>query len=87
MALLIDEPAKDSCKGITIPQGAFHSDHVLAHGNRMIDGVTPGMGGRTYLGLPVCSRVHEAARKTRVNSSDRFMPPPVVGSVPEMVKG
>lgn len=77
MAILINENTKVICQGITGSQGAFHTEHCLAYGTKMVGGVTPGKGGSvTPLGLPVFNSVMEAVNSTGANATMIYVPAP-----------
>ena len=76
MPVLIDEHTKVICQGFTGSQGTFHSEQAIAHGTKMVGGVTPGKGGMTHLNLPVFNSVHEAKAMTEANATVIYVPPP-----------
>lgn len=76
MSILIDKNTKVICQGFTGSQGTFHSEQAIAYGTKMVGGVTPGKGGTTHLGLPVCNTVREAVEATGATASVIYVPAP-----------
>jgi len=61
-------------QGITGNTGKFHTEQMLAYGTQVIAGVTPGMGGREVLGVPVMDTVADAAA-VGADTTCIFVPP------------
>ena len=76
MAVLVDAGTRVICQGMTGGQGTFHTEQAIAYGTRMVDGVGPGRGGRTHLGLPMFDTVAEAVAETGAEASVIYVPPP-----------
>ena len=76
MAVLVDKNTKVICQGFTGSQGTFHSEQAIAHGSKMVGGVTPGKGGATHLDLPVFDTVAEAVAQTGATASVIYVPAP-----------
>ena len=76
MSILINKNTRVICQGLTGAQGTFHTEQAIAYGTKMVGGVTPGKGGRTYIGLPVFDTVGEAVRETGADASVIYVPPP-----------
>src|SRR5437899_10107364 len=75
MSILIDKNTKVICQGFTGKNGTFHSQAAMAYGTRMVGGTSPGKGGATHLGLPVCGTVAEARERTVCDASVIYVPP------------
>ncbi len=80
MSILVDGSTRVICQGITGSQGTFHTQQALLYGTRMVGGVTPGKGGRTWKaegvpGLPVFDTVADAVKSTAANASVIYVPP------------
>jgi succinyl-CoA synthetase alpha subunit len=84
MAVLVDRNTKVLCQGLTGSNGTFHTEQAIAYGTRMVAGVTPGKGGRTWEGtlpdgetaaLPVFDTVREAVAATGATASAIYVPP------------
>ncbi|MFN3399335.1 MAG: succinate--CoA ligase subunit alpha [Ferrovibrio sp.] len=76
MAVLVNKDTKVICQGLTGSQGTFHSEQAIAYSTKMVDGVTPGKGSTTHIGLPVFNTVGEAVERTGANASVIYVPPP-----------
>src|SRR5918993_247342 len=55
MAVLIDRNTRLIVQGITGREGTFHAKQAQAYGTQVVGGVTPGKGGTTHEGWPVCN--------------------------------
>src|SRR3954471_20647164 len=76
MSILVDKNTRLICQGITGKAGAFHSEQCRDYGTNLVGGVTPGKGGTSTLGVPVCRTGHEAVKATGANATMIFVPPP-----------
>ncbi len=76
MSVLVDRKTRLIVQGITGREGSFHAEQMIEYGTKVVAGVTPGKGGSKHLGVPVFNTVAEAVRKTGVNASVIFVPPP-----------
>ncbi|UNB92308.1 MAG: succinate--CoA ligase subunit alpha [gamma proteobacterium endosymbiont of Trioza apicalis] len=74
MSILINKDTKVICQGITGIQGTFHSKQALDYGTKIVCGVTPGKGGKYYMGIPVFNTMYEAVRNTGANTSVIYVP-------------
>ena len=76
MSIFVNGETRLVVQGITGRDGSFHARQMIAYGTRVVAGVTPGKGGRTFDGaVPVFHTVAEAIRKTGANSSVIYVPP------------
>ena len=57
MSILVDRSTRVVVQGITGREGAFHAARCKEYGTTIVGGVTPGKGGTTHEGFPVCTRV------------------------------
>src|SRR6201747_455742 len=76
MSVLVNKNTKVICQGFTGKQGTFHSEQAIAYGTLMVGGVTPGKGGQTHLGLPVCDTAGAAREAPGADASVIYVPPP-----------
>ncbi|ACY40074.1 succinyl-CoA ligase (ADP-forming) subunit alpha [Blattabacterium sp. (Blattella germanica) str. Bge] len=76
MSILIDKNIKVLVQGLTGKEGLFHTEQMINYGTSIVGGVTPGKGGKTYLGVPVFNTVEEAVKNTGGNVSVIFVPSP-----------
>ena len=76
MSILVNKNTKVICQGITGNNGTFHTEQAIAYGTQMVGGVTPGKGGTTHVGLPVCDTVWDAKQATGADASVIYVPPP-----------
>ena len=72
--ILLNEDTKCLVQGITGKQGSFHTEQMLNYNTKIVAGITPGKGGRDFLGVPVFNSVEEATENVDVNSSIIFVP-------------
>jgi succinyl-CoA synthetase alpha subunit len=76
MSILIDSHTKVICQGITGQSGEFHTKECLKYGTKIVAGVTPGKGGKVFLGIPVFETCYEAVEQTGATATMIFVPPP-----------
>ena len=75
MAIFIGEETRLVVQGITGRDGSFHTREMMAYGTRVVAGVTPGKGGRTFDGsVPVFDTVESAVAGTGANTSVIYVP-------------
>ena len=76
MSILIDADSRVLVHGLTGREGSFHGAAMLAHGTRVVAGMTPGKGGQTALDgrVPVFDTVADAVRETGADTSCIFVP-------------
>ncbi|GMU53450.1 MAG: succinate--CoA ligase [ADP-forming] subunit alpha [Candidatus Xenobia bacterium] len=78
MSILIDKSTRVLVQGITGREGGFHTQQMISYGTKIVAGVTPGKGGQEVLnGVPVFNTVAQALKKTEVDASVIFVPPPL----------
>src|SRR3954471_17083032 len=75
MAVLIDRSTRLLVQGLTGREGTFHAKQAAAYGTTVVGGVTPGKGGTTHEGWPICDTVDDAVAKTGATASVIFVPP------------
>ena len=75
MSILIDEKSKIIVQGFTGDKGTFHAKEMIAYGNNVVGGVTPGKGGAKHLGVPVFNTVKDAVAATGADTSITFVAP------------
>jgi malate-CoA ligase subunit alpha len=75
MSILIDERTRVLVQGFTGDKATFHAKEMIAYGTNVVAGVTPGKGGREYLGRPVFDTVKAAVQATGAEASIVFVPP------------
>ncbi|HUG00575.1 MAG TPA: succinate--CoA ligase subunit alpha [Longimicrobiales bacterium] len=79
MAIFIDETTRLVVQGITGRDGSFHTEQMLEYGTRVVAGVTPGKGGRTFdaagSSVPVFDTMDRAVADTGANTSVIYVPP------------
>ena len=75
MSILVDGSTKVICQGITGRTATRMIERAIAHGTRVVGGVTPGKGGTKHLLLPVFDTVAEAVAATQPDVSAVFVPP------------
>ena len=75
MSVLIDADTKVICQGITGRTATRMVERAIAHGTRVVGGVTPGKGGTKHLMVPVFDTVAEAVAATQPDASAVFVPP------------
>jgi len=84
MSILIDKNTKVICQGMTGDTGTFHTEQAIGYGTKMVAGVTPGKGGKTWVGtepakgkeLPIFNTVAEAKGTCGADASVIYVPPP-----------
>ena len=78
MSILVQPDTKVLVQGITGSFGARHAQLSLDYGTRIVAGVTPGKGGRTFehggKKVPVFDTVAEAVKQTGATASAIFVP-------------
>ena len=72
--ILLNEDTKCLVQGITGKQGSFHTEQMLNYNTNIVAGITPGKGGRDFLGVPVFNSIEEAVEQEDINSSIIFVP-------------
>ncbi|WP_110506928.1 MAG: succinate--CoA ligase subunit alpha [Candidatus Karelsulcia muelleri] len=75
MSILINKFSKIIVQGFTGKEGSFHSQQMIDYGTPIIGGVTPGKGGKKFLGKPIFNTVEEAVKALNANVSIIFVPP------------
>jgi succinyl-CoA synthetase alpha subunit len=80
MAIFIDDDTRLVVQGITGRDGSFHARQMIEYGTRVVAGVTPGKGGRTFQGpgdasVPIFNAMDEAVAETGANVSVIYVPP------------
>jgi succinyl-CoA synthetase alpha subunit len=79
MAIFIDRDTRLVVQGITGRDGAFHSRQMLEYGTKVVAGVTPGKGGKTFddgpTPVPIFDDMDQAVRETGANTSVIYVPP------------
>ena len=84
MSIYVDETTRVIVQGITGRDGSFHTRQMMAYGTRVVAGVTPGKGGRSFAGpdgedVPVYETVADAVAETEANASVIYVPPAFAG--------
>ncbi|WP_185859297.1 succinate--CoA ligase subunit alpha [Blattabacterium cuenoti] len=74
MSILIDKNIRVIVQGLTGKEGLFHTEQMMNYGTPIVGGITPGKGGKVYLGVPIFNTVEEAVKKTGGNVSVIFVP-------------
>ncbi|WP_185857935.1 succinate--CoA ligase subunit alpha [Blattabacterium cuenoti] len=74
MSILIDKNIKVLVQGLTGKEGLFHTEQMINYGTTIIGGITPGKGGKMYLGVPIFNTIEEAVNHTGGNVSVIFVP-------------
>ncbi|WP_185865996.1 succinate--CoA ligase subunit alpha [Blattabacterium cuenoti] len=74
MSILIDKNIKVLVQGLTGKEGLFHTEQMMNYGTSIVGGITPGKGGKVYLGVPIFNTVEEAIKNTGGNVSVIFVP-------------
>ena len=80
MSIYVDEATRVIVQGITGRDGSFHTRQMMAYGTRVVAGVTPGKGGRSFDGpeggaVPVFDTVADAMTETEADASVIYVPP------------
>jgi succinyl-CoA synthetase alpha subunit len=76
MSVLVNEQTRVVVQGLTGREGGFHAEQMIAHGTKVVAGVTPGKGGTLHLNVPVFDTVAEAVKVAHANVAAIFVPPP-----------
>src|SRR5436853_1156949 len=74
MSILVNKNTRVICQGITGTVGGFHTRGCKEYGTKMVGGGTPGKGGETAEGLPVCDTAAEAVAATGADARMIFVP-------------
>lgn len=74
MAIIVDQNTNVIVQGITGKQGSFHTRQMLAYGTKIVAGIAPGKGGKTFEDIPVYDTVRAAMEDHRVDASVIFIP-------------
>ncbi|WP_185863233.1 succinate--CoA ligase subunit alpha [Blattabacterium cuenoti] len=74
MSILIDKNIKVLVQGLTGKEGLFHTEQMINYGTLIVGGITPGKGGKMYLGVPIFNTIEEAVNHTGGNVSVIFVP-------------
>ncbi len=85
MSIFVDESTRVAVQGITGRDGSFHAARMIDYGTRVVAGVTPGKGGRTFEGpagarVPVFDTMDDAVSASGANVSAIYVPPPFAAS-------
>lgn len=85
MSIFIDSDTKLVVQGITGRDGSFHTRQMIEYGTRVVAGVTPGKGGRTFDGpdgatVPIFNSMDRAVAETGADTSVIYVPPAFAGS-------
>ena len=80
MSIFVDDRTRLIVQGVTGRDGSFHARRMMEYGTRIVAGVTPGKGGRSFEGpggrsVPIFDDMDRAARETGANTSVIFVPP------------
>ena len=80
MSIYVDETTRVIVQGITGRDGSFHTRQMMAYGTRVVAGVTPGKGGRSFAepdggAVPIYDTVADAVAGTGANASVIYVPP------------
>ncbi|MDR1804695.1 MAG: succinate--CoA ligase subunit alpha [Flavobacteriales bacterium] len=74
MSILIDKNSRVIVQGLTGKEGQFHTKEMMNYGTSIVGGVTPGKGGKFYLGIPIFNTMYEAVNNTGGDVSVIFVP-------------
>src|SRR6202049_1597735 len=75
MAILIDETKRVLGQGITGREGQARTRLMREYGTNVVGGVTPGKGGQSMLGVPVCNTPQDAVKALgKIDISVLFVP-------------
>jgi succinyl-CoA synthetase alpha subunit len=72
--IILDKNTRCLVQGITGKQGSFHTEQMLNYSTRIVAGVTPGKGGRSFKEVPIFNTIQEAKENVDINSSIIFVP-------------
>ena len=81
MSIFIDDNTQLLVQGITGRDGSFHAFQMMEYGTRVVGGVTPGKGGRSFDGpagrqVPIFDTMEQAVAATGANATVIYVPPP-----------
>ncbi len=75
MSIFIGEDTRLVVQGITGRDGSFHTRQMMEYGTKVVAGVTPGKGGRTFDGeVPIFHTVEDAVEARGANTSVIYVP-------------
>ncbi|WP_185873828.1 succinate--CoA ligase subunit alpha [Blattabacterium cuenoti] len=74
MSILINENNRVIVQGLTGKEGLFHTEQMIHYGTSIVGGVTPGKGGKIYLGIPIFNTMYDAVNETNGDISVIFVP-------------
>jgi len=63
--------------GITVKQGTFWTEKMIAYGTNVVGGVNPKRAGESHVGVPIFASTAEAAAKVGADVAVGFIPPPM----------
>ena len=75
MSVLVSRDTRVLTQGITGSTGQLHTRLCREYGSEMVAGVTPGLGGTDFEGIPIFDTVTQAVKETGANASVIYVPP------------
>ncbi|TFG44253.1 MAG: succinate--CoA ligase subunit alpha [Gemmatimonadales bacterium] len=76
MSIFIGNHTRLVVQGITGRDGSFHTKQMIEYGTKVVAGVTPGKGGRTFDGkVPVFDTVAQSVAAAGANTAVIYVPP------------